>query len=453
MAKTTILVVDDDKMIRRTLKYQLNKGGYEAICANSGDECIYHLKQRDIDLILLDIKLPGMDGLDVLKQIRQINSDLPVIMVTAHGTIESAVNAMKAGAYEYIAKPINFGVMMIKIEKALEATSYKKELARVRAEQGSMYSFDRIIGKSQAIQDVISMADTIARSDATTILIQGETGVGKDLLARAIHYESARRYKPLMEITCTALPITLLESELFGHEKGAFTDAKTKKEGLLELADGGTVFLNEIGHMEMALQVKLLSVIEHKTFRKVGGKEELNVDVRIVAATNGDLRAEVEEGNFREDLYYRLHVFPIFIPPLRERKEDIMLLAYFFLEQFNRDFGKEIAGFSEDASDYMINHNWPGNVRELKNVVERAVILGNESMITPNLLSLEMREQEVIDEIYKIPEEGIVLEEVEKRLIKQALDMMGWNQSSTAQLLGLGRGALQYRMKKYGFMK
>ena len=453
MAKTTILVVDDDSMICRTLKYQLNKGGYEAICASSGDECIYHLKQKDISLVLLDIKLPGMDGLDVLRQIRQINNELPVIMITAHGSIESAVNAMKAGAYEYKAKPINFGVMMIKIEKALETTSYKKELARVRAEQGSMYSFDRIIGKSPAIRDVISMADKIAGSDTTTILIQGETGAGKDLLARAIHYESARRDKSFMEIICTALPVTLLESELFGHEKGAFTDAKTKKEGLLELADGGTVFLNEIGHMEAALQAKLLSVIEHKAFRRVGGKEEISVDVRIIAATNGDLRAEVDKGTFREDLYYRLHVFPIFVPPLRERKEDIMLLAYFFLEQFNRDFGKEIEGFSEDAADHMMNHDWPGNVRELKNMVERAVILGNAGMISPALLSLEMPEQDLTDVIYKIPEEGIVLEEVEKRLIKQALDMTRWNQSNAARLLGLGRGALQYRMKKYGFLK
>jgi len=453
MAQTTILVVDDDKTIRRTLKYQLEKGGYEAVCAGGGDECIYHLKQREIDLVLLDIKLPGTDGLDVLKQIRQINSDLPVIMVTAHGSIESAVNAMKAGAYEYIEKPINFVVMMIKIEKALETISYKKELARVRAEQGSMYSFDRIVGKSQGMRDVISMADKIARSDATTILIQGETGAGKDLLARAIHYESARRDRPFMEITCTALPVALLESELFGHEKGAFTDARTKKEGLLEVADGGALFLNEIGHMEVALQAKLLSVIEHKAFRRVGGKEEISVDVRIIAATNGDLKAEVEEGVFREDLYYRLHVFPIFIPPLRERKEDIMLLAHFFLEQFNKEFGKEIRGFSEDASDYMVNYDWPGNIRELKNAVERATILGNVDMITPELLFPEICGQETTDAIYKLPEEGIALEEVERRLIKQALDMAGWNQISAAKLLRLGRGALQYRMKKYGFLK
>jgi transcriptional regulator with PAS, ATPase and Fis domain len=331
--------------------------------------------------------------------------------------------------------------------------SYKKELARVRAEQGSKYSFDRIIGRSQGIRDVLSMAGKIARSDAATILIQGETGVGKDLLARAIHYESARRNKPFMEITCTALPVTLLESELFGHEKGAFTDARTKKEGLMELADGGALFLNEIGHMEVALQAKLLSVIEHKTFRRVGGKEEISVDVRIIAATNGDLKAEVEEGTFREDLYYRLHVLPIFIPPLRERKEDIMLLAHFFLERFNKESEREFSGFSEGASDYMVNHDWPGNIRELKNAVERATILGNEDMITPELLFPEMCGQETSDVIYKLPEEGIALEEVEKRLIKQALDMADWNQINAAKLLRLGRGALQYRMKKHGFLK
>jgi DNA-binding NtrC family response regulator len=453
MAKATILIVDDDRTICRTTKYQLNKGGYETISANSGDECIYHLKQKDISLVLLDIKLPGVDGIDVLKQIRQIKSDLPVIMVTAYGSIESAVAAMKAGAYEYITKPINFEIMMIEIEKALEATSCKREVARLRAEQEGKYSFGRIVGKSQAIRDVISIADRICKSDTTIILIQGETGTGKDLLARAIHYESTRRDKPFMEITCTALPITLLESELFGHEKGAFTDAKARRKGLLELADGGTVFLNEVGQMEAALQAKLLSVMEHKAFRRVGGKEEINIDVRIIGATNTDLKAKVEEGTFREDLYYRLHVLPVFIPPLRERREDIMLLAHFFLEQFSREFRKEIEGFSEAVAEYLVDYDWPGNVRELRNTIERAIILGNEKIITPELLPPEMRQQKVVDATYELPKDGIALEEVEKQLIKQALDMTEWNQSGAAQLLRLGRGALQYRMKKHGFSR
>ena len=453
MAKATILVVDDDRVIRHTLKYQLDRNGYEVISAGSGDECIYHLGQRNIDMILLDIKLPGMSGLDALKQIRRINSDLPVIMITAYGSIESAVAAMKTGAYEYITKPINFEVTMMKIEKALETASYKKEIERLRTEQAGKHSFDQIIGKSQAIHDAVSMADRIARSDASTILIQGETGVGKDLLSKAIHYESDRKDKPFMEITCTTLPETLLESELFGHERGAFTDARTRKEGLLELADGGTVFLNEIGHLEAALQVKLLSVLEHKAFRRLGGKDEINVDVRIIAATNRDLKTKVDDGTFREDLYYRLHVLPILVPPLRERREDIMLLAYFFLEEFNRGFGEGISGFSEAAESHLVSYDWPGNVRELRNAVERAVILGNKEFITPELLPAEICGQKSAEIIHKLPEEGIVLEKVEKEFLKQALDMTHWNQSKAAELLGLGRGALQYRMKKYGFLE
>jgi two-component system response regulator AtoC len=453
MAKATVLIVDDDRTIGRATRYQLNKAGYEAISANSGDECLYHLRSEDIDLVLLDIKLPGMNGIDVLGQIRQMNGDLPVIMVTAYGSIESAVDAMKAGAFEYVTKPINFEIMMIKIEKALETTSYKREVDRLRAEQGGKYSFSRIVGRSQVIRDVISIADKVAKSDTSTVLIQGETGVGKDLLARAVHYESIRRDKPFMEITTTALPLNLLESELFGHEKGAFTDAKVRKQGLIELADGGTVFLNEIGHMAAELQVKLLSVMEQKAFRRIGGKEEIKVDVRIIAATNRDLKAKVEAGTFREDLYYRLHVLPIFIPPLRERKEDVMLLAHFFLKRFNEEFGKEIDGFSEAAEKYLVSYDWPGNVRELKNAVERAAILGNEITITPELLPPEIRGKEIISSVYKLPKEGIVLEEVEKQLIKQALDVTGWNQTNAAQLLGLGRGALQYRMKKHGFLK
>ncbi|MFQ6043559.1 MAG: sigma-54-dependent transcriptional regulator [Candidatus Poribacteria bacterium] len=456
MAKITILVVDDDKTICRALKYQLNKIGYEAISADSGEECIYHLNQDDINLVLLDIRLPGMSGIEALGQIQRINSDLPVIMITAYGSIESAVAAMKAGAYDYITKPVNFEAMTIKIEKALEATNCKKEIARLRAEQEKNYNFSNIKGRSQAIRSVISMSEKIAESDSTTVLIQGESGVGKDLLAKVIHYESPRGDKPFIEINCTALPLTLLTSELFGHEKGAFTDAKTKREGLLELADGGTVFFNEIGNIAAEVQAKLLSVMEYKAFRRIGGKEEINVDVRIIAATNRDLKASVEKGTFREDLYYRLHVLPIFIPPLRERKEDIMSLAHYFLEQFNEEFRKKIEGFSKTTEEYLVNYDWPGNVRELKNVIERAVILSSGEIITPALLPPEIsetQEQKPIDAIYRLPKEGIALEEVEKQLIKQALDMTGWRQSNAAQLLRLGRGAMQYRMKKYGFLK
>ena len=452
MAKATVLVVDDDKVICRASKYQLSKGGYNAISANSGEECMSHLKQNDVSLILLDIQLPGMSGIETLEQIQQLNNDLPVIMMTAYGSIESAVSAMKVGAYDYLTKPVNSEVMLMKIEKALEATSYRKEIVRLRAEQEGKYSFSNIVGRSQAIREVISMADKIARSDATTILIQGESGTGKDLLARVIHCESARGDKPFMEITCTALPVALLESELFGHEKGAFTDAAMRKEGLLALADGGTVFLNEVGHMEATVQAKLLSVIEHKAFRRVGGKEEVNVDARIIAATNRDLKTAVEEGAFREDLYYRLHVLPISIPPLRERKEDVLLLAYFFLEQFSGEFGKEIGGFSEDTEEYLLDYGWPGNVRELRNMIERAVILGNENVITPQLLFPEMRRQELAHVTYELPRGGVDLEEIDRQLIRQALDMTGWNQSSAAQLLKLGRNALRYRMRKYGFL-
>jgi len=330
--------------------------------------------------------------------------------------------------------------------------THETEINDLRKRVVERTSHGKIIGQSEEMQRIYELIDLVSTSDAT-VLITGENGTGKELVAQAIHRQSHRKDSAFVVANCSAYSPALLESELFGHEKGAFTDAKTRKEGLLEVADGGALFLNEIGHMEVALQAKLLSVIEHKAFRRVGGKEEISVDVRIIAATNGDLKAEVEEGVFREDLYYRLHVFPIFIPPLRERKEDIMLLAHFFLEQFNKEFGKEIRGFSEDASDYMVNYDWPGNIRELKNAVERATILGNADMITPELLFPEICGQETTDAIYKLPEEGIALEEVERRLIKQALDMAGWNQISAAKLLRLGRGALQYRMKKYGFLK
>jgi len=459
MKKVKILVVDDEHLIRWSLEQNLKRQGYEVLTAGSGEDALRIVREDQPDLVLLDIQLPGISGLDVLEKIKEIDEDIIVIMVTAHGGLETAVTAMRIGAYDYLNKPFNLDEMAIVIRKALETADLRREVASLRVEQKKIGP-PNIIGSSQVMQNILSMMEKVARSEAATVLIQGESGTGKELVAKWIHYKSSRADKPFMAINCAAVPATLLESELFGHEKGAFTDAKATKKGLFELADGGSVFLDEIGDMEMGMQAKLLRFLEDRTFRRIGGSKVTTVDVRIISATNKDLLKAIEVKDFRNDLYYRLQVIPIFLPPLRERREDISALAHYFIDTYKREFVKEVSGISPQAERLLVAYNWPGNIRELKNVIERAIILGSESMVTVEHLPPEITASMATAAgpttamvTFKLPAEGIDIEEVEKELIRQALENNDWNQSKAAKKLNLGVDAFRYRMKKFGFLK
>jgi DNA-binding NtrC family response regulator len=457
MKKTRILVVDDEHLIRWSLEQNLKKQGYEVLTAGSGEDALRIVREEQPDLVLLDIQLPGISGLEVLEKIKELDEDIIVIMVTAHGGLETAVTAMRIGAYDYLNKPFNLDEMSIVIRKALETSDLRREIATLRSEHKKVGP-PNIIGSSHTMQSILAMMEKVARSDAATVLIQGESGTGKELVAKWIHYKSNRADKPFMAINCAAVPATLLESELFGHEKGAFTDAKATKKGLFELADGGTVFLDEIGDMEMGMQAKLLRFLEDRTFRRIGGAKVNSVDVRIISATNKDLLKAIEVKDFRNDLYYRLQVIPIYLPPLRERKEDIIPLAKHFIETYKREFAKHVGGISPEAEKLIINYNWPGNIRELKNVIERAIILGNEDVLAVAHLPTEITSCSPTIPVssvvtFKLPPEGIDIEEVEKELIRQALENNDWNQSKAAKKLNLGVDAFRYRMKKFGFLK
>jgi len=457
MKKTKILVVDDEHLIRWSLEQNLKKQGYEVLTAGSGEDALRIVREEQPDLVLLDIQLPGISGLEALEKIKEYDEDIIVIMVTAHGGLETAVTAMRIGAYDYLNKPFNLDEMSIVIRKALETSDLRREVATLRSEHKKTGP-PNIIGASHSMQSILAMMDKVARSDAATVLIQGESGTGKELVAKWIHYKSNRAEKPFMAINCAAVPATLLESELFGHEKGAFTDAKSTKKGLFELADGGTVFLDEIGDMEMGMQAKLLRFLEDRTFRRIGGAKVNVVDVRIISATNKDLLKAIESKEFRNDLYYRLQVIPIYLPPLRERKEDILSLASHFIETYKREFAKQVNGISAAAEKLLVNYNWPGNIRELKNVIERAIILGNEDVLAVSHLPVEITSCSPTVSIgslvtFKLPPEGIDIEEVEKELIRQALENNDWNQSKAAKKLNLGVDAFRYRMKKFGFLK
>jgi len=455
--KQKILVVDDEHLIRWSLEQNLKKQGYEVTTAGTGEDALRLLRDDVPDLVLLDIQLPGMNGLQVLEKIKELDEEIIVIMVTALGVLETAVKAMRMGAYDYINKPFNLDELAIVIRKALETGELKREVAHLRGEQSKKYGIANIIAKSRHMHNVLGMVEKIAKSDASTVLIQGESGTGKELIAKAIHYESARADKPFMAVNCAAVPETLLESELLGHEKGAFTDAKAQKKGLFELADGGTIFLDEIGDMEPGMQAKLLRVLEDRAFRRVGGTRDISVDVRIVSATNKDLLKAMEDKTFRPDLYYRLQVIPIYLPPLRERRDDIIPLTQHFIGHFNREFGKSVKGLSKMAEKFLAEYNWPGNIRELKNIIERAIILENEET-----LLLEHLPQEIVSKTgatgggpltFRLPPEGIDIEDVERELIRQALEVSEGNQSKAAKKLNLGIDAFRYRMKKFGFLQ
>ncbi|MBE0617086.1 MAG: sigma-54-dependent Fis family transcriptional regulator, partial [Proteobacteria bacterium] len=436
----------------------LKEEGLKCFTAETGEEALDLFRAELPDVVLLDIKLPGMDGIEVLERIKEIERDVPVLMVTATSQVGVAVNAMKLGAYDYISKPFDLTEIRTKVRHALEKTQLQQEVDYFRSRQAERHGFDRIIGNCPKMQEVIAMARRIAQSASTTVLLMGDSGTGKDLLAQAIHYESARSERPFMPINCTALPEELLESELMGHEKGAFTDAKKTKKGLFELADGGTIFLDEIGDMKFGLQAKILRFLEDHTFKRVGGKEDIEVDVRIIAATNKDLEKAIEERTFREDLYYRLSVIPITLPPLRERREDILPLARHFLEGFNRDFKTSFRGLTPEVEQLLLRHDWPGNIRELRNVLERAVILSSGDEIgvesLPWKIKGERKKPTKAGEpgVVILPEAGLDIDDVERELIVQALDKTAQNQTRAARLLGLTRDALRYRMKKYDLL-
>lgn len=452
MQTATILVVDDEQLIRWSLSDRLKSEGYNVIEAETAAEALAR-SADGVDLVLLDYRLPDDDGLSVLKKIKERNQDTLVILLTAYSSIETAVEAMKQGAYHYANKPFNLDEIVLVVEKALETTRLRREVRTLRASQAQPYSFDRIVGESPAVAAVKALLHKVATSPASTVLLTGESGTGKDLAAKVIHYNSSRSSKPFMNITCSALPEALLESELFGHERGAFTGADRQKRGLFEMADGGTVFLDEIGEMVPALQAKLLRFLEDRTFKRVGGAVDIHVDVRVISATNRNLQDEVRQGRFREDLFYRLNVLPIALPPLRERADDIPVLVTFYVDAYNVEFKKRVRGLSADAMRKLQKYHWPGNVRELRNSVERAMLLAEGETLTADDFAGATSGPVRLSDRVELPAAGIDFEQLERSLLVQALERTGWNQTRAATLLGLNRDQIRYRIEKFQLEK
>ena len=452
--KPSILIVDDDDVMRETLSDVLRRSGYEIFLESSGNGSLSVIKKNVIDLILLDMRLPDVDGLEVLKKIKEFDTEILVIIMTAYSDVQNAVSAMKSGAYHYINKPFELDELKLLIEKGLETKSLINEVRRLHRQQQEENQNSHIYGVSPQVQYVKELIGMISKTHKTSVLIQGESGTGKELAANAIHYNSIRSNRPLMKINCSAIPDSLLESELFGYEKGAFTDAKTTKKGLFELADGGTVFLDEIGDMRPFLQAKILRVLENQTFMRLGGEREIKVEVRIIAATNKNLETLVKEGLFRKDLYYRLKVMVVEMPSLRDREEDILLLSNLFIQENNKEYAKNIKGLTEEAKKLMIQYSWPGNVRELKNVIERAMILTTQEFITPKQLPFELRQDGKYDQ--RAPDSDLIetpdlmsLEDMEKIHLLKILGKLNWNKSKASKILGISRATLRTKIERY----
>jgi DNA-binding NtrC family response regulator len=445
--KPRILVVDDEEKLRRVIELQLSAAGYDVDKAASAEEGL-RLAER-ADLVLTDLKLPGMDGLELLAAIRRQNMQAPVIVMTAFGTIEVAVQAMKSGAVDFLLKPFSLDHLMAVIQKALEVRALRDENRQLREELGKRYEFDNIIGRSPAMQEIFATIERVAPSRAT-VLLAGESGVGKDLIARAIHFHSPRRDRPFVKINCTALPENLMESELFGYEKGAFTGANTTKPGKFEQADTGTVFLDEIGDVPASIQVKLLRILQEREFERLGSNKTRHIDVRVIAATNQDLRAALEQGTFREDLYYRLNVVPINIIPLRDRMQDIPFLAEHFLHKYAAEAGNRIETITPAAMSKLMSYHWPGNVRELENVIERSVVMCTGETLDAADIKLDNapRPRNAGTELTLPP--GMTLDQYEQELIREALKRANGNKSQASRALGLTRNALRYRLAQMG---
>lgn len=457
-----ILIIDDESLIRKSLKVALEEDGYNVYAAETGTEGITVAGAENIDLVLLDIKLPDIQGLDVLTKLKNLDSDLVVIMMTGYGTIESAVTAMKSGAFDYISKPFKARDVATLIKLALETRNLKRDVKRFIDKDRRFYGLDKIVGQSEAINHTVEMVKKIAQIDSSTVLIEGESGTGKELVAKAIHLGSTRCDRPFVEINCAAIPPSLLESELFGYEKGAFTDARKTKKGLIEQANGGSLFLDEIGDMDGGMQAKILNVLQERKFRRLGGEKVIEVDMRIITATNHDLRKDVQEKVFREDLFYRINVIHIYLPPLRDRRGDIPLLVNSFIDEFNTLFTKHVRGIAPDALQVLMEYSWPGNVRELRNIIERVMILADPELIQREHIPAEILgvsgDQGAAEIVpsegydFEIPDSGIDFKEAterfQARLIAQALEKAKGHKGRGAALLNMDRFALRYLMKK-----
>src|ERR1022692_4465709 len=390
MPSEKVLIVDDEKLVRWSLRQKCEEWGYHVLEADNGSAALRVAHNESPDLVLLDVRLPDSSGIEILEQLKKSNDTRAIIMITADPQLEDVKTALKLGAYDFVGKPLDFDELAVAVKNALETTRLRSEVESLRGEVRRRAGYHNVIGVSQKMCDLLGFVSKIATSEATTILVQGESGTGKDLIAKAIHYQSRRQDKPLVAINCSAIPETLMEAELFGHERGAFTDAKAMNKGLFEMADGGTLFLDEIGELSPLLQAKLLRVLEDQVIRRVGGVRDIQVDVRVIAASNRDLERAVKEGHFREDLYYRLAIISVFLPPLRDRKDDILPLANFFVDHYNRKFRRSVKGITEDTGRLLLSYDWPGNVRELKNAIERAMILEEENQLRPNYLPLNV---------------------------------------------------------------
>jgi two-component system response regulator AtoC len=443
--KVQILVVDDEGIVRESLAAWLGEDGYEVTTAEGGAQALKLLPTREWNLMMVDLKMPGMDGIQLMDEVRKVRPELLIIIMTAYATVDTAVQAMKKGAYDYLVKPFNPEDLSLSIRKIVDHQRLVKENVFLRKELKKQYRLHDLISKNQEMQEIFELVKTVARSNST-VLLQGESGTGKELLARAIHQESPRSGDPFISVSCAALTETLLESELFGYEKGAFTGADAVKRGKLELAEEGTLFLDEIGDISLKLQMDLLRVLEAREFHRVGGTQRIEIRSRIIAATNRDLKKAIEEGKFRDDLYYRLNVISIRIPPLRDRKEDIPLLVEHFIDGFNIEMGKFVEGISDGGMRLLMDHRWPGNARELRNVVERAMVVAKARSLEESDLSLPSGPQETI-------RNGRSLDEMGKEHILQILVENRWNIARSAQMLGIDRVTLYNKIKKYGLRK
>jgi two-component system, NtrC family, response regulator AtoC len=473
MPAEKIMIVDDERLVRWSLRQKCEEWGYHVIEADAGEPALKLAQHESPDLVLLDVRMPDLTGIEVLDQLKKSGDGRAVIMITADPQLDDVKAALKLGAYDFVGKPVDFDELRVTIKNALEATSLRAEVQTLRGEVRRDAGYNSVVSVSPKMTELMNFVRKVASSEATTILIQGESGTGKDLIAKAIHYESSRHEKPFVAINCSAIPETLMEAELFGHEKGAFTDAKQMKKGLFEAADGGTLFLDEIGELSPLLQAKLLRVLEDQVIRRVGGIKDMQVDVRVIAASNRDLEKAVREGQFRQDLYYRLAIIAIFIPPLRDRKEDILPLVDFFIDRYNRRFKKSIRGVTDDTRRLILTHNWPGNVRELKNTIERGMILEEEPFLRPVYLPFSVGESggrtvfertspsdggqtlpngRTLPRLY-IPEGGTSLEEVEHHMVELAMRQANGNQTHAAKLLDISRDALRYKLKKFGLIR